>query len=62
MTKHLPDLLCLLGVLLVAGALWLVYPPLAIAAVGLLLISAGVMIYRQRHDRGPAVQPDQPPE
>ena len=46
--RRLPDCLCAAGLALVALALWLVYPPLAIGMLGSLLLSAGVILYRRR--------------
>ncbi len=43
MTPDLHDILALLGLLLLAGGVWCIYPPAALILVGVILLGVGVM-------------------
>ena len=44
---RLADILCLSGLVLLAVAAWLVYPPLSIGGAGAVLLGAGVVLHRR---------------
>jgi hypothetical protein len=53
MRSIIPDLLCLVGCLLIICGGWTVYPPLGLVISGALLIGLGIWRFRQSAEKAP---------